>query len=253
MVARAARENGRRVFAVALEGETDPSLETCTDDLIWIRVGQLERIIQYFKDMAVPEAIMAGGLTKENVMATFEPDERALALLARVPNLNDDVFLRALAEEFENAGVSILPSTQFAPELLAPAGVMTREEPTADQWKDIRLGWKTAKALGELDIGQCVVVKGGAVLAVEAIEGTDETIRRGGRLGRRDAVVVKVSKPSQDLRFDLPTVGAETVAVMAEVKASVLAVEAGKTLILDREDMILAAERCGITVLALEG
>ena len=164
----------------------------------------------------------------------------------------DDSILRAVAAELESEGITVRESTLYLDNLLAPAGVLTRKKPSKDEQKDIEFGWETAKEIGRLDIGQTVVVKNQAVLAVEAIEGTDEAIRRGGRLCGQGAVVVKICKPHQDLRFDLPAVGMQTIDTMREVKASCLAIEAGKTIIFDREAVMEAANQAGITVVAIQ-
>jgi DUF1009 family protein len=158
--------------------------------------------------------------------------------------------LRAVAEELAKEGIEIVSSTSYLPELLAPPGCLTRKRPSKAEEKDISFGWEIAKEIGRLDIGQCVVVRRKTVLAVEAIEGTNSTILRGGELAREKAVVVKVSKPNQDLRFDVPSVGLETVKTMAKVNATVLAVESGKTLIFDRQEMINYADEVGISVIS---
>ncbi len=253
MIARAARANGHRVFAVAHEDETDPVLADHVDGIIWVKIGQLERTVDFFKANGITDALMAGGITKENMFLNFEPDAKAMAVIARVSDLSDDNFLRALADEFENDDIFIRPSTLYVPDLLATEGVLTGRRPTAAEEADIEYGWRIAKALGRLDVGQCVVVRKRATLALEAIDGSDETIRRGGRLGQENAVVVKVVKPNQDLRFDLPSVGLQTIEVMAEVKASVLAIEADRTLVFNREEMIAAADEAGIAVVARPG
>lgn len=250
-MARSARDHGYRLVAVALQGETLPELADLVAEMHWVKIGRLQEMIDFFKARNVTEAIMAGGLTKENMFRNFEPDERALALVARLTELNDDHVLRAMADELETEGIIIRPSTTYTPELLAEKGVLTRRGPTDAEQADIDLGWRIAKTLGQLDVGQLVVVRDKAVLALEAIDGSDATIRRGGALGREKAVVVKVCKPNQDQRFDLPSVGKDTIAVMREVKASVLAVEAGKTLIFDRHEMIRSADDAGIAIVAL--
>ena len=181
----------------------------------------------------------------ENVM----PDLKGLAVMSKLAIFHDDDILRAVAGELAKEGIEIVSSTLYVPELLAPAGCLTKRRPSKDEKEDIDFGWRIAKELGRLDVGQCVVVRRKTVLAVEAIDGTNETILRGGRLGREETVVVKVSKPNQDLRFDVPAVGPETIKVMSQVKASSLAVEAGKTLIFDREEMIAKAEEMGISII----
>lgn len=250
LLARAARAKGIRVLAVAHAGETEPAIAEWVDELIWVKLGQLQKTIDFFRERGVTEAVMAGGILKTTAYQNIEPDARALHILGRLTDFHDDGFLRAFADAFEQEGIAIRPSTLYTPELLAPEGILTRRRPTDTEREDIQFGWRIAKAVGRLDIGQCVVVRHRMVLAVEAIEGSDETIRRGGALGRGDAVVIKVSKPHQDLRFDLPSVGCQTIAVMNEVQAKILVIEAGKTLLFDRQAFIDAADQAGITVWA---
>jgi DUF1009 family protein len=195
---------------------------------------------------------MAGGIRKPRHLADFRPDLRGAAFLARTRSLKDDVRLRGIAGELERDGITIVESTLFLGALVPTAGVLTTRQPTSREWDDIRFGSQVAKAIGRWDIGQSVVVKQGAVLAVEGIEGTDAAIRRGGELGRGNVVVVKVSKPTQDLRFDVPAVGATTVAVLHDVGARVLALEAGRTIIIDRAAVIAAANAAGIAIVAVE-
>lgn len=237
----------------ALEGEADPELGREAEGILWVHFGQIERIVDFFRSQGVAQAAMAGGVTKANLFRNFKPDARLLAAFARLTTLNDDTALRALAAEFERDGIAIRPSTLYTPELLAPAGTLTRRPLTPKETADADFGWTMALAVGDLDIGQCIVVKDRTVLAVEAMEGTDEAVRRGGRLAGQGAVVVKVAKPSQDLRFDMPSVGVATVAVMAEVKAVALVIEADRTLVFDRDEMIAAADRAGISILARTG
>ncbi len=165
-------------------------------------------------------------------------------------NTHDDRVLRAFAEILEKEGITICPSTFLLPELLAENGCWTRRKPTQQEKSDIRMGWKMAKAIGSLDIGQCVIVGNGMVLAVEAIDGTDSTIRRGGALSSGNAVLVKVCKPVQDFRFDIPAVGAQTISTMQESGVRVLAIEAGKSVVFDREEMIALADRHKIAIIA---
>jgi len=250
--AKAAREKGLQVVAVAHEGETKPELEQLVDRIVWVKVGQLGKLIKAFKDQQVSDVLMAGGIKKTRLFGGGLPDMRALALLARMVHKKDDSLLRAVAEELESEGITVRESTMYLDNLLAKPGVLTRRKPARDEEEDIEFGWHMAKEIGKLDIGQTVVVKDQAVLAVEAIEGTDEAIRRGGRLCGQGAVVVKICKPQQDLRFDLPAIGIETLKTMAGVRASCLAIEAGRTIVLDREAVIAEADRAGITIVARE-
>ncbi len=242
LAARAARAQGKRVVAVAHTGETWAELEREVDEIHWVKLGQLGRIIKVFKDAGVQETIMAGAIAKTRLYSKALPDLKGLSLLTRLQELRDDGVLRTVASVLQEDGVTVVASTIYLPELTAREGVLTRRKPNKRGWSDIEFGFKIAKEVGKLDIGQTVVVRRGAVVAIEAIEGTDACILRGGVLARQDAVVVKVSKPDQDMRFDMPAVGLQTIDSMIKAKASILAVEAGKTLFFDSEKTIALAD-----------
>jgi UDP-2,3-diacylglucosamine hydrolase len=246
-----ARKLGYHVSAVAHEGETDPELANHVDRIHWIKIGQLNKLINAFKDDHVHQAVMLGGIKKTHVFTTVRPDFRALALAARLALWKDDDILREIAKELEKEGITICESTFGLEGILADEGPLTARVPSDKEWEDIRYGWEVAHDIGRLDIGQCVVVKDRVVVAVEAVEGTDEAIKRGGQLAKDGAVVVKRCKPQQDVRFDLPAVGPRTIDIMASVHASVLAVEAGRTIILDRELTIKKAQSARIAVVGL--
>lgn len=252
MAAKAAKKRGIKVVAVAHEGETDPSLSNEVDEIIWIKLGQFGRLIRALKRAGVKKAIMAGTIRKRRMFDGIVPDLRGFSIMSKIIFFHDNGILSTVAKELLKEGIEIVSSTSYLPEILAPEGYLTKKKPTKEELEDIRFGWKMAKEIGRLDIGQCVVVKRKTVLAVEAIEGTDETIIRGGKLAKKGAVVVKVSKPMQDLRFDLPTVGLETIKTMDKVRASVLAIEAGKTIMFDREDMIAFADKKGISIASIK-
>jgi hypothetical protein len=251
MVADAARDKGLRVVAVAHEGETDPLLAQKVDEMAWIKLGQLGRLIKILKKAGVTKTVMAGTIDKKKIFENVRPDLKGLTLMSKLAIFHDDDILRAVAGELQKEGILIVSSAEHLSELLAPRGNLTRKKPNQSEQEDVEFGWKIAKELGRLDIGQCVVVRKKTVLALEAIEGTNETILRGGKLAKEKAVVVKVSKPNQDLRFDVPSVGPETIQAMSQVKASVLAIEAGKTLIFDKPVMISYADQSGIAVVSL--
>lgn len=250
MVAEAAKKRGFRVMAVAHLGETASALTDKVDEIVWIKLGQLGHLIKALKKRGVRNAVMAGTITKKRMFENIRPDLKGLTIMSKLAVFHDDDILRAVAKELAKEDIEIVSSTYYLPELLAPTGCFTRKRPGKAEKEDIDFGWKVAKELGRLDIGQCVVVRKKTVLALEAIDGTDETILRGGRLGREGAVVVKVSKPNQDLRFDVPTVGIETLKAMSQVNASVLAVEAGKTLMFERPEMITYADKVGISIVS---
>lgn len=251
--AEQAKREGVSLIAVAHRGETSEEIEKVADQVTWVYVGELGKIIRVFQQADVKEAVMAGGIRKPKLFSNFRPDLRGAAFLARIRSREDDKLLRGVAEELEGEGIRVLESTIFLSGLIPSEGALTRRAPTHDQWEDVRFGFQLAKEVGRLGIGQGVVVKGRVVLAVEAVEGTDAAIRRGGKLGKEGFVVVKVSKPQQDLRFDVPAVGIETIRVLHESGGAVLAVEAGKTIILEREELLQEADRLGVAVVAVRG
>ena len=247
-----ARKLGYHVSAVAHEGETDPELEHHVDRIQWIKIGQLGKLIRAFKDDGIQQAVMLGGIKKTHVFTTVRPDFRTLALAARVALWKDDDILREFAAELEGEGIAICESTFGLEGILVEEGTLASREPTKKEWENIRYGWEMAYEIGRLDIGQCVVIKDKVVVAVEAVEGTDGAIKRGGELAKDGAVVVKRCKPQQDLRFDLPAIGPRTIEVMASVNATVLAVEAGRTVMLDRDILLEKARQAGIAVVGIK-
>lgn len=251
LFAEAARKAGREVVIVGHKGETDPALEHLADRFCWIKLGQLGKILKFFQREEVRETVFLGTITKTRIFRDIFPDLKGLTLWNKIDIRQDDAILRSVADELERSGIKVVASTLYLQDLLFPAGLLTAREPSRDQRRDIAFGFRMARAVGELDIGQCVVVRDMSVVAVEAIEGTDATIRRGGELAREGAVVVKVKKPNQDFRFDLPATGMKTIESMKSVKAAVLAVEAGQSLLFDREAVIREADRAGIIVVGV--
>jgi DUF1009 family protein len=251
ILAQAARERGDRVIAVGHKGHTEAELEKFVDQFHLVEVGQLGKIIETFKQAGVTQVVMAGSLAKSAMYSQANPDSKGFEAMAKLRNRKDDVILRAVAEELEKEGMRVREATAYLSFLLAPNGCLTSRQPDERELEDIRFGWEIAKEIGRLDIGQSVVVKDKAVLAVEAIDGTDATIRRGTALSGPGAVVVKVSKPNQDIRFDLPVVGLTTVSVLAEGRASALALEAQRTIIFDKGKVIQAANHAGLAILSL--
>jgi DUF1009 family protein len=252
MVADSARRRGIKVIAVAHRGESAQELAKRVDEITWIKLGRLGQLVKAFKARDVRHVLMAGAINKTNMFGKVRPDLKGLAVMGKLLVMHDDDILRAVAGELEKEGITVVSSATYLPELLAPSGCLTKGRPRKEEEDDIDFGWRVAKELGRLDIGHCVVVRRRTVLAVEAIEGTNETILRGGSLAKERAVVVKVCKPNQDLRFDLPAVGPETVKAMITVKAAVLAIEAGKTLIFDRDEMVSSADAHGIAIVSRE-
>lgn len=247
----AAHKAGRRVVVVAHKGETDVAAVEAADAVCWVKLGQLGKVISFFKQQGVGETVFLGTITKTKIFRDILPDLKGMSLWNKIDLKQDDTILRAIAETLESDGIRVLESTLYLRHLLFPAGVLTKKKPTKKQRRDIEFGWRNARAIGELDIGQCVVVRDCVVLAVEAIEGTDAAILRGGTLAREGAVVVKVRKPGQDFRFDLPATGLTTIRSLQCVKGAVLAVEAGQSLLFDRELMVEEANKAGIVVVGV--
>ncbi|MBW1696305.1 MAG: UDP-2,3-diacylglucosamine diphosphatase LpxI [Deltaproteobacteria bacterium] len=249
---RAAKKKGYSIYAAAYINEADPILGEHVDDLKWLHLGQINRLIKFFKKNGIQQAVMIGGVRKTGIFSDIKPDIKAISLITRLQTSHDDGILRAFSNLLEKQGIKILSSTFLLPELVARAGCWTKRKPSALEKQDIQIGWRMAKAIGRMDIGQCVVVGNGTVLAVEAIEGTDAAIKRGGSFGRGCAVAVKVCKPNQDRRFDMPAVGTQTIQTMCEAGVSALAIEAGKAIVFDREEMVALADKHGIAVVAIE-
>ena len=257
LFAKGARDNKVPIIAVGIDGETSPEIERYVEKLYWVGVAQIGKLIKIFKNEQITKAVMAGGLTKTNMFSSFRnlrflPDLRTINLWYRhVKRRDDHSLLEAVANELLKDGIESQNSTLYVPQLLAQKGVLTKKQPSEKEMEDIHFGWPIAKEIARFGIGQCMAVKEKVVLAVEALEGTDEAIRRGGKLGKEDIVVIKVSKHNFDPRFDIPTVGLETIKTLKEASASVLALEAEKTLILDVEETIKAAELADIAIIGL--
>ena len=250
LLADTARKAGvSRIVAAAFTGETDPTLTQHVDLIEWMRVGQLNRLLKFFNEHKVHHGIMAGQIAPKNLF-DLRPDLKALLLLGKLKQRNAESIFAAIADELAGIDVELLPATTFLEDSLASAGLIAGPKLSRREEEDVDLGWKMAKEIARLDIGQTVVVKNGTVVAVEAFEGTSDAIRRGGALAREDAVMVKVAKPNQDMRFDVPVIGVETIRVAAEAKLRVIAVEAGKTLLLEREAIADLAVRSKVSIIA---
>lgn len=242
------RRLGFTVSAIAHVGTTLPELESYVEHIHWLKIGQFSKALAALKQDGIGQAVMLGGIKKTNVFTTLRPDLRALAIFSRLKHWKDDAILRAVAGELEREGIEILDSTFGLQDILAEEGYLTSKKPSKKEVEDIQFGWETLETLGMLDIGQCVVVKNRVIVSVEAVEGTDEAITRGGKLGGKGAVVIKRTKPQQDLRFDLPAIGPQTIQTMISVQATALAIEAGRTVIIDREDVLSQANEAGISI-----
>ena len=248
-IASEARSMGYTVTAIGLEGITDVSLASQVEEIRWVKMGKLGALIENLQKAGISEAVFAGKVHKSIIYTgKVIPDLRLIKLFFGLKDKSDDSITLAITKELEDEGIKLLKTVTFTVKLMTPRGVLTKKKPSRADYKDIEFGWKIAKEIGRLDIGQTVVVRDQAVMAVEALEGTDEAIRRGGRLAGKGAVVIKTSKPQQDMRFDVPVVGTQTLQSMAEVGASVLAIEADKSILLNKDRFIHEAERSGIIV-----
>jgi DUF1009 family protein len=248
---RSARKAGvARLVAAAFTNETRPDLAERVDVIEWFRVGQLSKMIAFFQREQVTQTVMVGQIAPKNLF-DLRPDLRTLMMIARLKRRNAESLFGGIADELKKEGIELLPATTFMEEFMPQAGHVAGPNPKKRRWEDAEYGFGIAKASSKLDIGQTVVVRNGTVLAVEAFEGTNECIKRGGSLGKGSATMAKVSKPNQDMRFDVPVIGPDTITTAAESGVDVIAVEAGMTLILDQGDVFrLCAER-KVSLLAL--
>jgi DUF1009 family protein len=250
LLAEAARRAGvKRIVAAAFTNETDERLAAIVDGIDWMRVGQLGKLISGFRDAGVAHAIMAGQIAPKNLF-DLRPDFKTLLLLARLKRRNAESIFAAIGDELARAGITLLPATSFLDDCLAPSGLIAGRKLSRREEEDVAFGFEIARETSRLDIGQTVVVKNGTVLAVEAFEGTNEAIKRGGALGRKEAIMVKVAKPTQDMRFDVPVIGVATIAIATEAHLRVIAIEAGRTLLLEKEALIEVAAQSNISIVA---
>lgn len=252
LFAKAAREKGLRVTAVGIRGDTSRQVRLLVDKFFWVKAGELKKLFEIFQSEGIKKVIMAGQVSPSNLFdPRLFPDQELQKLFANTHNKKADTIFSAVADKLTSLGMELMDSTTLLDDYLCPSGVFTRRSPSEEEWEDIRFGKEIAKAVAYFDIGQTVVVKQKAVLAVEALEGTDATIRRGGSLGNGNAVVVKVSKPKQDMRFDIPVIGLRTVRNLIKARVSCLAVEAQKTLFLDKETAVALANKKSICIIAI--
>jgi DUF1009 family protein len=253
--ARQARAMGvRRIVAVAFEGETSPEIEKVADHVVWLRVGQLSKMIAAFTSENVRQCVMLGQIAPRNLF-DVRPDLRAVGLLLRLKERNAHTIFGAIGDELQKDGVELIPATPWLRPLMRGAGFAAGPRPTAEQLEDVRFGFRIAKEISRLEIGQSVVVKAGTVLAVEGFEGTDACLARGGGLAGKDggAVAVKVAREKHDMRFDVPCIGAQTIETCAQARIAVLAVEAGQTLFLEEELLLAAAKQHHVTLMTTDG
>jgi len=250
LVADSARKSGvKKIVAAAFSNETDPALVQHVNVIEWLRVGQLSRLLKFFREQKIHHAMMAGQIAPKNLF-DLRPDWKALLVLAKLKQRNAESIFAAIADELSKVDIELLPATSFLEDCLAPRGLIAGPKLSRREKQDVDLGWKIAKEIARLDIGQTVIMKNGTVLAVEAFDGTNDAIKRGGALARKGALMIKVAKPNQDMRFDIPVIGIETVRVATEAKIRAVAVEAGKTLLLEREAIVDLAGHAEISIVA---
>jgi len=252
LVVEGARKAGVDIAVVAIKEETDTRIGEASDNITWVSIGQLGKMISFFKENCVTEVIMAGQVKHIQIFSGAIPDLRMVKMLWNLPRRNTDALIGGIADELAKEGIELIDSTHFIKDQLAPAGVLTKRKPTDHERENIEYGLDIAGEIARLDLGQTIVVRSKACVAIEAMEGTDATIRRAGELANGKLTVVKVAKPDQDMRFDVPVVGIPTIQVMIDAGATCLSVTAGKTLIFDREEMIRLANESRICLTGSE-
>jgi DUF1009 family protein len=250
LVLEGAKRAGSSVAVAAIREETDPAIEALAERLTWVGIGQLGKLLRFFKDEGVEKAIMAGQVKHVQIFSRAIPDMRTLKMLLRLPRRNTDALIGAVAGELASEGIELIDSTYFLKDQLPPAGTLTKRQPDDGERADIEYGLEIAHEIARLDLGQTIVVRDRACVAIEAMEGTDAVIRRAGKLVKGRLTVVKIAKPDQDMRFDVPVVGLPTIESMIESRATCLCLTAEKTLMFDQEKMIDLADKNRIALVA---
>ena len=248
LTAEGARRAGARLAIVAIKEETDPKIEALGFPVKWVGIGQLGKMISFFKEQQVEKALMCGQVKHVQIFSGALPDMRMVKMLWNLPRRNTDSLIGGVADEMAREGVELIDSTYFVQDNLAERGVLTKRKPNEQEIENIEYGLHLAGEIARLDLGQTIVIRGKACVAIEAMEGTDATIRRAGELAKGKLTVVKVAKPDQDMRFDVPVVGLPTVQTMVEAGATCLSVTAGKTLIFDRQELVALANKYKISI-----
>lgn len=248
LVIEGARRTGVELTVVAIKEETDPEIEKIASNITWVGIGQLGKMISSFKNNGVEQAIMAGQVKHLQIFSGALPDLRMVKMLWNLPRRNTDALIGGVADEMAKEGIELIDSTHFVKDHLAPAGVLTKRKPTDIELGNIEYGLHIAREIARLDLGQTIVIRGKACVAIEAMEGTDATIRRAGELANGKLTVVKVAKPDQDMRFDVPVVGVPTIQTMIDAGSTCLSVTAGRTLIFERDHMFALADKHKISI-----
>jgi DUF1009 family protein len=249
LVAEGARKSGASLSVVAIKEETDPRIDDVAEKVLWVGIGQLGKMISFFKREGVEKAMMAGQVKHVQLFSGAMPDARMMKMLWNLPRRNTDALIGGVANELAKEGIELIDSTYLIPEQLAQNGVLTKRKPDKTELENIDYGLHIAAEIARLDLGQTIVVRAKACVAIEAMEGTDATIRRAGELANGKLTVVKVAKPDQDMRFDVPVVGLPTIETMVAAGATCLSITAGKTLIFDREEMMKRADQAKISLI----
>ena len=250
LVLEGAKRAGAEVAVAAIREETDPAIESLNDRVMWVGIGQLGKMLRFFKDEGVDKAIMAGQVKHVQIFSRAIPDVRMLKMLLRLPRRNTDALIGAVANELASEGIELIDSTSFLQDELPQPGTLTKRQPDERERSDIEYGLEIARGIAGMDLGQTIVVRERACVAIEAMEGTDAVIRRAGELVRGRLTVVKIAKPDQDMRFDVPVVGVPTIETMKTAGATCLCLTAGKTLMFDRKEMISLANKYKIAIVA---
>lgn len=253
MVAKNARKRGFTVVTVALSRVSRDALSPYSDSICQLGIGQASKIVQVLKNEGVKDLIIIGRIDKKVIFDKLRLDLRAIKFLKMNINQSDNTIMSNVVKAFQEEGIEVLDQRTFLEDLFPDKGVLTKREPTEEEWRNIGYGFSLAKEIARLDIGETVVVKDEAVVAVEAIEGTDEAIRRGCKLAKKNAVVIKVSRKKEDSRLDVPAVGTRTIQNMMNAKASVLALEFGKIFIIDIEEVLEIANSANIAIVMIDG
>ena len=251
LVLEGAKRAGVSLSVAAIREETDPEIERIAERIVWVGIGQLGKMIRFFKSEGVERAIMAGQVKHVQIFSRAIPDARMLKMLLKLPRRNTDSLIGGVADELASEGIELIDSTFFLQDYLPKTGTLTRREPDERERQDIEYGLEIAREIAQLNLGQTIVIRAKACVAIEAMEGTDETIRRAGELAKGRLTVVKIAKPDQDMRFDVPVVGTPTIAAMLAAGATCLCITAGKTLMFDRDEMIRLADENKIAIVAV--
>ena len=251
LVIEGARRAGVSLSVAAIREETDPEIERVADQLIWVGIGQLGKMIRFFKNAGVERAVMAGQVKHVRIFSGAIPDARMLKLLLKLPRRNTESLIGGVADELAAEGIELIDSTYFLKDHLPAKGVLSRRGPDRHEMENIDYGLEVAHGMARLNLGQTIVIRAKACVAIEAMEGTDDTIRRAGTLAKGRLTVVKIAKPDQDMRFDVPVVGVPTIESMITAGATCLCISSGKTLLFDREEMLHLADKQKIAIVAV--